>query len=157
MAVRQMAKGDYSIVIAMIETNPKDTSLEYVREYVNEVYKLRGMEITANRKCSDTNNTFYFITSFLLRFLKDSFRQLTSRHIKLEEETTKEKLEAIERGIEMLESRKSHYSLTQIVLDRTLKDFVRQEYFETKKFLLKVLTYEKITSLTVKNIIDKYD
>lgn len=72
MAVRQMAKGDYSVLIAMIKSNDPQVTIEYIKQFVNEVYKLRGMDITMNRKCSDTNNTFYFITSFILRFLKDS-------------------------------------------------------------------------------------
>jgi|JI6StandDraft_1071083.scaffolds.fasta_scaffold48665_1 hypothetical protein len=82
MAVRQMAKGDYSVLIAMIESKSPEITIDYVKQFVGEVYKLRGMDITANRKCSDTNNTFYFITSFLLRFLKDSYNQLTSFQVK---------------------------------------------------------------------------
>jgi hypothetical protein len=83
MAVRQMAKGDYTALIAMIDAD-EEVSLPYIKQYVSEVYQLRSVDMTFNRKCSDTNNTFYFITSFLLRFLKDSQKELTNRSIKKE-------------------------------------------------------------------------
>lgn len=155
MAVRQLAKGEYSALISMIEEGQAD--ITYVKHYVNEVYKVRGLEHAATRKCSDTNNTYYFITSFILRFLKERSRRLVPLSVKQEDSSEqKQLLYDMNWGIKELSARKSQFSLMHLIENQRLKEYINREYMQSKQFLLEVLSYEKITSLTVKNIVDKY-
>lgn len=159
IASREVAKGDYSELIDSI-LRGETLNLDYLRNYVTNVFEQKGRELLLNRKCSDTNNTCYFIVTFFIKFLRSAYEAQVSQQVKHEhvdsEETQMPSLQILEKSIETLERRKSFYSVKQLVNNRALRDFIRTNFLESNQFLLAVLTYERITSLTVKNIIEKY-
>lgn len=45
---------------------------------------MKGKELVVGRKCSDTNNTSYFIVTFFIKFLKSSMKGIQSLMVKKE-------------------------------------------------------------------------
>lgn len=83
MVSREVVKGDYSKLIESLQ-NGATLSFEYLRNYVKIVFELKGKDLLLGRKCSDTNNTCYFIVTFFIRFFKATIRDLRSPRIKKE-------------------------------------------------------------------------
>lgn len=158
IASREVAKGDYSELIDCILRGDR-LSLEDVRTYVSNVFDQKGRELLRNRKCSDTNNTCYFIVTFIIKFLKAALEERLTLDFKKEDseaDPAAPTADILEKSIKALERRKSFYSIKQLVNNRLIREFIWTHFLGNNKFLLAVLTYERITSLTVKNIVEKY-